>query len=152
MSKTQRITYRLFTCCLAVLLGFTLLIPLTECGAQLVIVNPGVEKNSLSKNTLCAIFGMRLRTWPDGTPVKVFVLSDLNDIHKKFCKKKLNVFAHQLRWGWDRLVFSGMGQAPIEVKSEEEMREKIVSTPGAIGYLEGPIDDEHSKIKILDIE
>ncbi|MDY6853712.1 MAG: substrate-binding domain-containing protein [Thermodesulfobacteriota bacterium] len=152
MSKIHHITCRLFTCYLLVLLGITLFKPVTECRAQLIIVNSGVEKNAISKNTLCAIFGMRLRTWSDGTPIKVFVLSDLNATHKKFCKRKLNVFPHQLRWNWDRLVFSGIGQAPIEVESEEEMQERIASTPGAIGYLEVPIYDEYTKIKILDIE
>ena len=107
--------------------------PVTKCMAQEVIVNSGVEEKSILKNTLCAIFGMRLRTWSDGTPIKVFVLSDLNETHKKFCKKKLNVFPHQLRWGWDRMVFSGIGQAPTEVKSEEEMRERITSTPEQSG-------------------
>jgi hypothetical protein len=40
-----------------------------------------------------------------------------------------------MRSAWDRLVYSGTGQAPLEVSSEEEMRAKIASTPGAIGYL-----------------
>jgi hypothetical protein len=45
------------------------------------------------------------------------------------------MFPHQLRWAWDRQVFSGTGRAPIMVNTEEEMRQRIASTPGAIGYL-----------------
>ncbi|MCU7958635.1 MAG: hypothetical protein KZQ58_01275 [gamma proteobacterium symbiont of Bathyaustriella thionipta] len=35
-----------------------------------------------------------------------------------------------------RLLFSGLGQAPIEVESEQEMLHRVEQTPGAIGYLE----------------
>ena len=52
-----------------------------------------------------------------------------------FSKEKLNVFPYQLRAAWDRLVFSGTGQAPNTVSSSEEMLAKVASTPGAIGYL-----------------
>jgi ABC-type phosphate transport system substrate-binding protein len=78
---------------------------------------------------------MRLTTWPDGTRVRVFVLPDDDRLHQSVSKGKLNVFPYQLRSNWDRLVFSGTGQAPIKVNSNEEMLAKVASTPGAIGYL-----------------
>ena len=40
-----------------------------------------------------------------------------------------------LRNTWDRLVFTGTGLAPTQVHSEDEMRQKVQETPGAIGYL-----------------
>ena len=100
-----------------------------------VIVNPSVTEKTLSKSALRAIFGMRLHTWPDGTAVKVFVMPDDSPLHAAFAKEKLNVFPYQLRSAWDRLVFSGTGQAPDTVASEEEMLARVASTPGAIGYL-----------------
>ena len=45
------------------------------------------------------------------------------------------IFPYQLRSAWDRLVFSGIGQAPIRVNSVEEMLDRVANTPGAIGYL-----------------
>lgn len=100
-----------------------------------VVVNPGVQEETLSKNALRAIFGMRLRIWPDGSPVRVYILDENSPIHAKFAKKKLDIFPHQLQRAWDRLVFSGTGQAPFKVSSIEEMRTTIATTPGAIGYL-----------------
>ena len=70
-----------------------------------------------------------------GTKIRVFVLPDDAHLHQIFSKEKLNVFPYQLRATWDRLVFSGIGQAPIKVNSIEEMLNKVASTPGAIGYL-----------------
>jgi len=80
-----------------------------------------------------------------------------------FCKQILGVFPHQYRAAWDRLVYSGTGQAPLEVASEEEMharlagtrgearvvvgseeemRARVAGTSGAIGYLSRKMIDE----------
>ena len=85
-------------------------------------------------------------------------------VHVMFCKQILGVFPHQYRTAWDRLVYSGTGQAPLEVeseeemrrkggryrcgagggrgRSEEEMREKLARNAGAIGYLSRKMIDE----------
>jgi hypothetical protein len=89
----------------------------------------------ISRYVLSAIFGMRLTTWPDGTAIRVFVLADENHLNSLFCKQILHIFPHQLRTAWDRLVYSGTGQAPVVLSSELEMRTRIANTPGAIGYL-----------------
>jgi len=100
-----------------------------------IVINPGVSEKVLSVNSLRSIFSMRLKTWSDGTKIRVFVLPDDDPLHQGFSKEKLNVFPYQLRSNWDRLVFSGTGQAPIKVNSSEEMLARVASTPGAIGYL-----------------
>jgi ABC-type phosphate transport system substrate-binding protein len=99
------------------------------------IVHPGVNTQHLSRNSLRAIFGMRQKTWPDGLPIRVYVMPDDALLHNLFAKEKLNIFPYQLRSGWDRLIFSGTGQAPFLVNSEDEMLARVASTPGAIGYL-----------------
>lgn len=112
------------------------------CGEDMVIiVNPSVALTSLSANFARAVFGMRAPQWPGDGEVKVFVLPDQHPLHRAFCKSVLDVFPNQLRTAWDRQVFSGTGQAPIEVASEQEMLERVSLTPGAVGYLEkGQVD------------
>lgn len=80
------------------------------------------------------IFFMRLSSWPDGSPIHVFVLPDNHPLHARFAKEILGVYPFQLRSAWDRLVFSGTGVSPTTVESVEEMRARIESTPGSIGY------------------
>lgn len=104
-----------------------------------VVIHPETTQKTVSKNVLRAIFSMRLKTWPDGELIKVFVLPDDHALHQKFSKERLSVFPYQLRATWDRLAFSGTGQAPTRVSSNEEMLEKIATTPGAIGYLESEL-------------
>ncbi len=136
----------------------------TAADEVVVAVNPETPAGAtITRNMLSAIFGMRVRAWADGTPIRVYVLPDDNAVHIAFSKEILGVFPHQLRTAWDRLVFSGTGQAPLEVADEEEMlarlagiasarpvvvrdeaemREKLARDAGAIGYLSRKMIDE----------
>ncbi len=77
---------------------------------------------------------MRTQQWPDGQPITVFVLNDDNPLHKQFSKENLHVFPYKLRRIWDRNIYSGTGDAPITLDSEEEMIEVISTLAGSIGY------------------
>ncbi len=114
-----------------------------------IVVNPGIMAPDLTINGLRAMFGMRLQAWPDGTPVRVFVLADDEPVHVGFAKRRLSIFPHQLRRGWDRLVYSGIGQAPNRVGSIQEMRAKVASTPGGIGYL--PTEMLDDTVQVVEI-
>ncbi len=125
----------------------------TDLFAEEIVV--AVQKNSvpttpIKRYVMSTIFAMGMTTWPDGSSIRVFVLADNNPTHSNFCKQVLNVFPHQLRAAWDRLVFSGTGQSPIVVSSENEMRERLAATPGAIGYL--PKETVNDSVAILPVE
>jgi ABC-type phosphate transport system substrate-binding protein len=136
-----------------ILLAFLFSQWVPSVGAQEIIANPSVPEKTLSKTALRAIFGMRLRTWSDGSLIHVFVFSDDFPLHIQFSKKVLNIFPYQLRRTWDRLVFSGTGQAPIEVKSIQEMYNRVASTTGAVGYVdEGIFDDYVPKVQVMQVK
>ena len=103
--------------------------------AQQIIVNTDVSISTIDRNRARLIFTMRINQWPNQQPVAVFVLPDDTPLHQAFTKSALGVFAYQLRQTWDRQVFSGTGQAPMQVTSEAEMIERVRQTPGAIGYI-----------------
>ncbi len=114
------------------------------------VSNLDVSQKTLTRNTLRLIFSMRMTQWPDGKPIQVFVMGDKSELHKRFSKQLLGLFPHQLRRAWNRQIYSGMGQAPIRVESENEMREQVANTPGAIGYLPEGNFNEH--IQTISIE
>lgn len=114
---------------------FLLMFFALQAGAVDVIANRGVAGTSLAQASARAFFGLRLTKWPDGRPVQVFVLPDGHPTHAALCKEELNLYPYQLRQAWDRLVYSGMAQAPIEVATEEEMISRVATTPGALGYV-----------------
>jgi ABC-type phosphate transport system substrate-binding protein len=133
----------------ALVVGFLLCLCGTANSVDLV-TNLDTHYESVSRNTLRSIFSMRMTQWPDGTPIQVFVMEDKSDQHADFSKHILGVFPHQLRRVWNRQIYSGMGQAPVKVGSEREMREQIEKTPGAIGYLSEEYINEH--VRILSVE
>jgi hypothetical protein len=106
-----------------------------------IIVNPALEDVALDREVLRAIFTMRLRAWPNGRPVRVFVLPDDNPLSDRFYREHLGMYSYVLRAAWDRMVFTGTGLAPTVVKSEQEMREQVRRTPGAIGFVSGRDDN-----------
>lgn len=121
--------------CMIRTLVLLLLLLLPKTVLSEVIVNSEVSLESLSKQYLLSIFSMRTRTWPDGMPVRVFILPPYQDKHRLFVKQSLGVFPYQLSNIWDRTVFSGAGQSPITVNSEAEMLQRVSQTKGAIGYV-----------------
>ncbi len=114
------------------------------------IANPSAQAGNMTRETVRAIFAMRQRTLPNGEAAHVFVLPDKHPLHERFTKEILGVYPHQLRLSWDRLVFSGTGQAPNEVGSIEEMRQRVASTPGGLGYLEKGAEDD--SVSVLAVE
>jgi len=145
---------------LVLLLGLTLLLDgLGVACAQaqsgndrdiLIIANPGVVTQRLERDTARAIFAMRQRTWPDGQAAQVFVLSNSHPVHAAFVKERLSVYPHQLQLAWDRMVFSGTGQAPNRVRNQQQMRDAVATTPGAIGYIEREYVDE--RVQVITME
>lgn len=121
-----------------------------QAAALDVIVNRDVAGNRLTQASARAMFGLRLSKWPDGRPVQVFVLPDGNAVHAALCKEQLNIYPYQLRQSWDRLVYSGLAQAPIEVVTEEEMISRVAKTPGALGYVRKVKPND--PVKVLNVE
>lgn len=108
-----------------------------------IVVNKTVPTADYSTADIRAIFTMQKRFWPNHRQIKVYILSDSNPFHKDFVKNNLHMFPHQIRRIWDRMTYSGTGAAPIELGSEQEMRDKIADTPDSIGYLSSKPGNEN---------
>lgn len=138
----------------ALVLTTLMLLASTMASAQemalAVVAHPDVTTQHLTRDTTRAIFAMRQRTWPDGQAVRVFVLENNHPVHARFAKEQLAVYPHQLQLAWDRMVFSGTGQAPNRVQDQQEMLERIATTPGALGYLEREYLDD--RVQVISME
>jgi len=115
-----------------------------------VVVNPRNPVTRLTRQELLAIFTMRQRNWPDGTPIVVLVQNPKSPMHARFCKDLLNLFPHQLQTIWDRLVYSGSGRAPVELDTPQALVDKLAATPGGIGYMESSDSDPKAKSVVID--
>lgn len=114
--------------------------------ATQIVVNKSVSASGFSKADIRAIFTMQKRFWSNNAQIKVYTLPDSSPLHKSFIKDKLQMFPHQIRKIWDRMTFSGTGMTPIELDSEEEMIDKIATTPNSIGYLDDKPNNENIRV------
>ncbi|MCP4862372.1 MAG: hypothetical protein GY897_00180 [Alteromonas sp.] len=103
-----------------------------------VVVNQSVDITTLTPAQLRMIFAGRTQFWPDGSRIRVFVLPPKSDTHQYFCRQLLNIYPYQLERIWQRVVYSGQGEAPKAVDTAQAMQNIIEQTPGAIGYLQAP--------------
>ncbi|WP_419571010.1 hypothetical protein [Rheinheimera sp.] len=132
------------------LLVTVLLLLYSGCSLALdVIVHPGVRMTELNVTQLRSIYSMRQQNWPDGQPIRVFVLPAKSDVHQQFSKQKLQMFPYQLDRIWQKITYSGLGSAPVVVNSAAQMLEMVSNTTGAIGYIEET--DENSSVTVLPI-
>lgn len=138
------------TLMLLVMFTFTCTNAIAREAPLFLVANPDVATRWLNRDTTRAIFAMRQRTWPDGQAVRVYVLNNSDPVHARFTKEKLAVYPHQLQLAWDRMVFSGTGQAPNRVADQAEMLKHVATTPGAIGYLEREYLDD--SIQVISME
>lgn len=112
----------------------------TGLGAVELIANPDTNLARLDQDALLrAVFTLRTRTWPDGTPVRIFVFPEQHPAHESLCRDLLGTFPYVLRRAWDQALFAGTGLVPQVVDSVEEMRRRVNETPGALGYV--PVAD-----------
>jgi len=114
-----------------------------------ILVNSAQAKEEVTLRELRAIYTMKQRLWSDGETITVFVLPEASVAHRDFCKKILGVFPRQLKSVWYRAVYTGTGVAPIEVKTEQELIERVSQTKGAIGYVLAERKYEKTTTKII---
>lgn len=132
------------------LLFVVLNFPVGEVVADSVIVSQDVKEQALNRNFLLAVFSMRVTQWPDGRPIRVFVLPDRHSLHDLFVKEYLKVFPYQLRNNWDRQVYTGTGSEPEQVDTMDEMYQKVSQTDGAIGYVSHSFKLNLEKVRVVD--
>jgi hypothetical protein len=130
-------------------LGLALCCVSVHAFPQKLITHQGTGVETVTRNEARLFFTMRLKNWPDGTLVKVFVLPDNSDLHHRFANEVLGLYPYQLRRVWDRQIFSGTGQAPITLSNEQEILDRIATTPGAIGYTEALLDKP--RVRVLEV-
>lgn len=115
-----------------------------------IIAHPSVNTSQLNASQLRRIFTMRQSTWPDGQPVRVFVMDTRSDLHQQFCKSVLKMFPYQVERTWNKLAYSGLGDKPLTVTNEMQMIEAVKNSPGAIGYVIQP-EVEEERVQRIEV-
>jgi ABC-type phosphate transport system substrate-binding protein len=100
-----------------------------------VIVNPKNPAASMTAEQVSALFLGSATTFPDGGAAALADQPEAAGIRGDFYQKATGRSAAQVKATWARIVFTGKGAPPKELKSEAEVKAFVANDPKAIGYV-----------------
>lgn len=133
----------------ALLVSAAILFSSAGYGQVVVIANPSVTADSISKSDLRNVFTGATTKLKDGSKVRPVLLKQ-GPTHAAFVTGDLSLSEVALLVCWRGLVFSGQGVMPKIFESETAMVAFIAETPGAIGYINP--STPHADVKILSLK
>lgn len=99
-----------------------------------VIVHPS-NTAVLTKSDIADIFLGKKLEFENGETIKPVSLGEENEVTLNFVDSVLNKTPAQLKSYWARLIFTGQGEPPVAVDSEQQLLEMVASDPNAIGFV-----------------
>jgi ABC-type phosphate transport system substrate-binding protein len=112
----------------------------------IVIANPSVKANEISKSDLRDVFTGAATSLPDGTRV-VPILLKAGTANEEFLQAYIGKNDATYRAGWRSLVFSGQASMPKSLDSDAAVVEFVSHSSGAIGYINK--STPHEGVKVL---
>jgi ABC-type phosphate transport system substrate-binding protein len=97
-----------------------------------VIVNEGVQVNSLEMSALKDILLGKTAYWPGGQAVVIMVLAEKTD---PSIQETTGMSASQFKTHWQRLTFSGRGKQPKEADTADKIVALVSSTKGGVALV-----------------
>jgi ABC-type phosphate transport system substrate-binding protein len=130
------------------LLAATSIFAINAQAQVIVIANPGVKANEISKNDLRDVFTGNATSLPDGSRV-VPILLKSGTVHEEFLQVYIGKNDTAYRAGWRSLVFSGQASMPKSLDPETVVVEFVAHNAGAIGYISK--STPHEGVKVLTV-
>lgn len=112
-----------------------------------VVANKSVPVDSLARGELLDLYTFEIQEWSDGARVIVFDLDVKGEVKDRFYTY-LGRTSSRMKSIWLKRKFSGEGDPPEALETEEEMLSKIASTPGAVGFVSARFVSNEVKILV----
>ena len=100
----------------------------------------------LDKQIVSDIFLGKAATLPSGDPITPIEQKDSSPVREEFHSKVTNKSSSQLRAYWSKQIFSGKGKPPKEVDDSLAVKQFVITTPNAIGYIDKSAVDDSVKV------
>lgn len=112
-----------------------------------IIVHPDNPAAAVDAARLRDAYLKKTAEWNDGRAIRAIDLSPRHGVRELFGRRVLKKTPTQLRYYWNRQVFSGKGVPPTQVDSPKAAVEYVMSHPGAVAYV--PIDVDPGEAKVI---
>jgi ABC-type phosphate transport system substrate-binding protein len=100
-----------------------------------VIVNPKNPAASMTAEQVSALYLGSATTFPDGGAAALADQPEAAGIRGDFYQKATGRSVSQVKATWARIVFTGKGAPPKELKSDADVKAFVAGDPKAIGYV-----------------
>jgi ABC-type phosphate transport system substrate-binding protein len=115
--------------------------------AQVVVIaHKSTPIATLDNDKLLDIFTLNTKNWGDGGKITLLEIKGDSPSKARFYATLGTSFGEMQRL-WLKKQFAGKGVPPTTVGSEDEIIQKVASTPGAIGYVS--MEKASKDVKIL---
>ncbi len=100
-----------------------------------VIVNSESKVESLDKNYAKMIFMKKIKRLPSGEVLVPLDHNSESDIYNSFYKSVANKNKSRMSKYWAKRIFTGKGEAPEILASDEEVIRKVMNNITSVGYI-----------------
>jgi ABC-type phosphate transport system substrate-binding protein len=122
--------------------------PAVRAQALVVIVNPAIGVQHLSRREVMDIFLGRYRTFPSGASALPIDLDVTSAARKEFYLLLAHKDASDMGSYWARLTFSGKISPPFAVSDARMAIDIVANNPNAIAYVDRAAVDERVRIAL----
>lgn len=110
-----------------------------------IIANKSVNLDKIDKAQLLDYYSLEIKLWDNGDPVMIFDLKIKNEVREAFFKF-LGKSSSRMKSVWMKKMLLGEGDPPEPMESEQYMLDKIINTPGSIGFVNVELVTEEVKL------
>ncbi len=115
------------------------------CADMVVIVHPS-NASKISKSEIKQIYLAKRRTYHGGIKAYPVDQAEGSLIRELFNKNVLSKNSKQLKSYWAKLLFTGQASPPEVQAGDENVKKKVASDPGGIGYIDSASVDDTVKV------
>jgi ABC-type phosphate transport system substrate-binding protein len=112
------------------------LLPAAVLASEFVVIaNPSVQVQALSRGEVARIFTRLQTTWPGGAVARPVDQVKSAPAREAFSREILGKSVAAVEQYWTQVIFSGRAVPPVEKRSDAEVVAYVRENPGAIGYV-----------------
>ena len=111
-----------------------------------VVVSPHNPLTGLNKKQLSNIFLGKSSQFPGGGRAEPINMKEGAPDRKEFYSVYIGKSPAQIKQHWSKMIFTGRGQPPREVKSGDELKVLLAENRSTIAYVEASVVDDSMKV------